>query len=37
MGIKDRKEKFLSSLRGKKGYKRYLGAPIRILEERVMR
>jgi DNA adenine methylase len=29
MGVKERKEKFLSSLKGKKGYKRYLGAPIR--------
>jgi DNA adenine methylase len=29
MGLKDKKEKFLSSLKGKNGYKRYLGAPIR--------
>jgi DNA adenine methylase len=29
MGIKDRKEKFLFGLRGKGGYKRYFGAPIR--------
>jgi DNA adenine methylase len=29
MGIKDRKEKFLFGLRGKRGYKRYFGAPIR--------
>jgi DNA adenine methylase len=29
MGLKEKKEKLLSSLKGKKGYKRYFGAPIR--------
>jgi len=29
MELKNRKENFLSSLKGKNGYKRYLGAPIR--------